>query len=250
MDDFKSARLAGFCDASTKAYAAVVYLKLEFESQTVVRFLAAKTRVCPLKSISIPRLELLSALLLSKLILSIQAALQLELPLSEPVCYTDSRVVLYWIQGCNQEWKQFVENRVVSIRAAVHARNWRHCPGKDNPADIPSRGMNASELSASHMWVNGPEWLWTPDDPPIEMNASMKIPKECQFEMKAKSAVNNSLVTLHIQTPNIGCLIECERFSSLSRLFGVTALVFKFIRVLDRCPVLEGEGKKWSSWTC
>ena len=158
-DPPQSARLVGFCDASAKAYAAVVYLRLESEARLNVRFLAAKTRVSPLGGMTIPRLELLSALLLSKLIVGIRIALQSELSLGDPVCYTDSRVELYWIQGCDQELKQFVENRATSIRASVPAQHWRHCSGKENPADIPSRGMTASELSRSHLWLNGPEWL-------------------------------------------------------------------------------------------
>ena len=109
-DCSKSVRLIGFCDASTKAYAAVVYLRIEGEAQVCVRFVAAKTRVAPLGGMMIPRLELLSALLLSKLIVGVRAALQTEMTLGDPVCYTDSRVALYWIRGCNQEWKQFVEN--------------------------------------------------------------------------------------------------------------------------------------------
>ena len=64
----KSVRLIGFCHASTKAYAGVVYLRIEGEAQVCVRFVAAKTRVAPLGGMTIPHLELLSALLLSKLI--------------------------------------------------------------------------------------------------------------------------------------------------------------------------------------
>ena len=93
----KSVRLIGFCDASTKAYAAVVYLRIKDEAQVCVRFVAAKICVAPLGGMTIPRLELLSALLLSKLIVGIQVALQPEMTLGDPVCYTDSRVALYWI---------------------------------------------------------------------------------------------------------------------------------------------------------
>ena len=85
-----------------------------------VRYVAAKTRVAQLKGMTIPRMELLSALLFAKLIVSVRTALQAELTLhSEPVCYTDSKISFYWIQGTNQEWRQFVENRVVSIHFLV-----------------------------------------------------------------------------------------------------------------------------------
>ena len=75
----------------------MVYLRIEGETQVCVRFIAAKTRVAPLGGMTIPRLELLSALFLSKLIVNVQAALQPETTLGDPMCYTDSRVALYWI---------------------------------------------------------------------------------------------------------------------------------------------------------
>lgn len=152
----KSVRLYGFCDASTIAYAAVVYLRIEGEYEACVRFVAAKTRVLPSVKHTIPRLELLSALLLAKLVKSIHQALESETALSASICYTDSRVALYWIRGLNQEWKQFVENRVTSIRRLTHPSNWFHCSGADNPANIPSRGMTVSDLSKTELWLNGP----------------------------------------------------------------------------------------------
>ena len=104
----KVMRLLGFCDASAKAYAAVVYLRSENEDHVDVKFIAAKTRVAPVLAATIPRLELLSALLLSKLLDSIQAALKSTLCLDDPVCFTDSKASLYWIRGVHHEWKQFV----------------------------------------------------------------------------------------------------------------------------------------------
>ena len=96
----QSARLVGFCDASSKAYAAIVYLRLETEEHQVdVNFVAAMTRVAHIGGMTIPRLELLSALLLSKLINGVHAALEPELQLSDPLCISDSKVALFWIQG-------------------------------------------------------------------------------------------------------------------------------------------------------
>ena len=117
LADLKVAQLIGFCDASSKAYAAVVYLRLEYEGSVDVKFLAAKTRVAPAHGVTIPRLELLSALLLSKLLTSIRDALRSELTLNDPVCFTDSKASLYWIQGVHQKWKQFVE--IVSLPSGI-----------------------------------------------------------------------------------------------------------------------------------
>ena len=231
-DCSKSVRLIGFCDASTKSYAAVVYLRIEGEAQVCVRFIAAKTRVAPLGGMTIPRLELLSALLLSKLIVGVRAALQTEMTLGDPVCYTDSRVALYWIRGCNQEWKQFVENRVSNIRASVPLRCWGHCPGKENPADIPSRGMTASDLSRNCLWLDGPDWLHTSEDlPNKDVDTDAKVPEECHEEMKSRKSAH-SLIVAQGQDPHIGQLIPCGNFSSLHRLLRVTALVLKFVCLL------------------
>ena len=87
--------LCGFSDASLKAYAAVVYLRVECETGSQVSFVASKTRVSPLKQLSIPRLELLAALLLARLIFSVTQALKDEIHLSNPSCYTDSTVALW-----------------------------------------------------------------------------------------------------------------------------------------------------------
>ena len=138
--------LCGFCDASFGVYAAVVYLLMETERKYSVRFLAAKTRVSPLRRQTIPRLELLSALLPSRLMTSISQGYENELKLLPPRCFTDSKVVLYWIQGIDKEWKPFVQNRVTEIRSLIHPDCWRHCSGRDNPADIPSRGSEPLEL--------------------------------------------------------------------------------------------------------
>ena len=102
----KSARLFGFCDASAKAYVAIVYVRLECEACVDVKFLAVKTQVAPVGGMTIPRLELLSALLLSKLITSITAALKAEMSLQDPMCFTDSKVSLYWTQRTDHKWKQ------------------------------------------------------------------------------------------------------------------------------------------------
>ena len=225
-------KIIGFCDASSKAYAAVVYLRLEFQERIIVSFIAAKSRVAPLKTLTIPRLELLSALLLSKLVVNIQAALHKEFPSIDIICYTDSRVALCWIQGCRQEWKQFVENRVRSIRSLVPPQAWRHCPGIENPADIPSRGVSISELVKSELWLYGPKWLrdtqglldniYCTDD---------TIPEQCCQEMR--KCTTQLLAGNSASEVRIGLVIRCEDFSSFHKLLRITGLVIKFLRILS-----------------
>ena len=200
----ESARLVGFSDTSTKAYATVVCLRLEPDTNVYVRFVAAKTHVAPLKGMTIPRIELLSALLLAKLIVSVHTALQAELTLhSEPVCYIDSKISFYWIQGTNPEWRQFVENCVVSTRSLVLSQNWKHCPGVSNFADIPFRGMLPSELSENQLWLNGPEWLATSSylsDSPVGIDDD--LPEECYSKLKRHTATQLFTSNDHINRPH------------------------------------------------
>ena len=229
---YKSARLTGFCDASAKAYAAIVYLKFESQVQTQVVFLSAKTRVAPVHQVTIPRMELLSALLLAKLLTSVHDAIQNLFTLEAPVCYTDSKASLYWIRGTQHQWKQFVENRVTTIHGLVPPKSWHHCPGKDNPADIPSRGMSASVLAETPLWLNGPEWLWQLPDQEQE-NQEQGVPDDCRTEMKRSDPLH-SLITVDTRDPRQGlCQLICsERFGTSRRLFGTTASVLRFANTL------------------
>ena len=224
-------RLVGFCDASAKAYAAVVYLRLEDDDTVDVQFLAAKTRVTPVLGVTIPRLELLSALLLAKLLTSIQNALHTDLPLDDPICFTDSKATMYWIRGVQHEWKQFVENRVTTIRNLVHPDRWHHCPGKENPADIPSRGMSASALPECPLWLNGPDWLWhKTGSAHNEDSLAPNMPEDCWREMKGSDPMS-SIVAVNAVTllTDMGQVIDLRRYSSSHHLCRVTALVLRFV---------------------
>ena len=157
LDSVCSYSLCGFCDASTTAYAAVVYLVSKTETSTHTQFLASKTRVAPLQTLTIPRLELLSALLLARLTTAVSSVLDSAIPDFTIECYTDSTVALHWIRGTTKEWKPFVQNRVNEIRQKITPDRWKHCAGVTNPADLPSRGITIAELHVSRLWRFGPD---------------------------------------------------------------------------------------------
>jgi hypothetical protein len=110
-----------------------------------------------LKQLTIPRLELCAATLLSKLYKKATRALNLKI--DESYLWTDSSNVLTWIQGPPTKWKTFVGNRVATIQEETKSATWRHVPTQSNPADLISRGLEPSVLSKSTLWWRGPQWL-------------------------------------------------------------------------------------------
>ena len=227
-EEVQAYSLYGFCDASLTAYAAVVYLMVQTESGCSLRFVVSKTRVAPVQSQTIPRLELLSALLLARLMDNVAISLGTLLSLSQPRCFTDSMVALYWILGVEKQWKPFVQNRVKEIRKFLPLNCWSHCSGKNNPADIPSRGLTPLELSVNMLWRHGPSWIDTAECDTQEFT----MPEECVTEMKAKDKCEvHSLLTTDVPM-GLGQIMKCENFSTFSRLCRVTAYVLRFVKAM------------------
>ena len=123
-----SLQLHGFSDASSYAYAAAVYLRIERGNNVRSVLITSKTRVAPLGGQTIQRLELLGALILARLISHVAAALSEVVKIDRVHCWVDSTAVLYWILGEQKQWKQFVQNRVVEIRSLVGPTSWSSLP--------------------------------------------------------------------------------------------------------------------------
>ena len=229
--EIQTVSLHGFSDASAEAYAAVIYLRIESTESSYLRLVTAKTRVAPLTRQTIPRLELLAALILTRLITHVKSALTGFLQVSYIRCWSDSKVTLYWICGETRAWKQFVQNRVLEIRNLVAPELWSYCASKDNPADIPSRGTSPATLMES-MWFAGPEWLKNYDESTAVPFASSPIAEALQ-EVKGKELTRQSPEATSLLASSskgqVGAIIDCRNYSCISKLLGVTAHVLRFI---------------------
>ena len=119
-----------------------------------------KARVAPKKFVSIPRLELVAAVLSVKISNMIKKELQLQ-ELDEAF-WTDSRVVLGYIANDTRAFKTFVANRVHMIQENSNVKQWKYVPTKENPADDTSKGMNFKNFANIDRWFQGPKFLWKP----------------------------------------------------------------------------------------
>ncbi|XP_018362818.1 PREDICTED: uncharacterized protein LOC108761000 [Trachymyrmex cornetzi] len=205
----------GFCDASQLAYGACIYLcSSNAQGERSSKLLVSKSRIAPLKVLSIPRLELCSAVLLARLAFKVRKAIT---PIQRYIYWSNLSIVIHWIRGEPTKYKVFVANRVAEIQELTRQNEWRHVRTKFNPADLFSRGMDPRELPNSEMWWAGPHWLGFSQDQ-WSNEAILEEPLE-------EKATERILVANYQEERDL-----LEKFSLLSKLQRVIAYCNKFIR--------------------
>ena len=111
-----------------------------------------------MRLISIPRFELQAATLSVKMYRVLVD--ELTYKISKGTFWSDSHTTLQYIKNEFKRFQMYVANRVAEIHEVTSPDQWRHCPGKVNPADDASRGLKPLKLSCQHQWWRGPEFLW------------------------------------------------------------------------------------------
>lgn len=220
----------GYCDASFNACAAVVYITTHNkEGKRITRLIAAKTRVASIGGMTIPRLELTAAHLLTSLMMDTRQAMELQrIPYT---MWSDSSIVLCWLRKSTSQLKQFVANRVGYIQQHTDIGNWRHIRTQFNPADCASRGISVNALINHQLWWYGPadvlrsaESHSLNEDDRGYMELELK-PVKTKLTRTAQPLAIETRYQRGTETIIIDLL---HKFSTLGKLLRTTAYIFRW----------------------
>ncbi|CAG2215236.1 unnamed protein product [Mytilus edulis] len=193
-----------FVDASQRAYGSAVYITNGHQSTLVF----AKSRVAPIKTLTLPQLELMAAVIGARIAAHVKSALSIN----KVTYWSDSQIVLHWLTT-TKHLKKFLHNRITEIKSLTQDSEWKYCPTNDNPADLLTRGISASQLADAKLWYNGPEWIncstswpqWTPNTCILLTNIDQE-----EENVTNTIEVNN--------THGIHCILDIMRYSTLTKI--------------------------------
>ncbi|XP_055917147.1 uncharacterized protein LOC129949607 [Eupeodes corollae] len=225
-------QLHGFCDASMKAYAAVIYLiTVDNKGYRKSILITSKTKVAPSKAVTIPRLELCAAQLLTTTMITTRQALDLNnIPYT---MWSDSSIVLYWLRKSTTQLKPYVANRVGYIQQNSEIGNWNHIRTRFNPADCASRGISVDALISHPLWWHGPtidieqssvEGTTLTENESLEMETELK-PIKAHMACALKRL---SIETWYRRGTETIIIPLLDRFSKLGKLLRTTAYILRW----------------------
>ncbi|XP_058448819.1 uncharacterized protein LOC131428793 [Malaya genurostris] len=204
-----------FVDTSESGMAAVSYFRFVTENQIYCVLVGSKTRVAPLKFVSIPRLELQAAVIGVRLAQSILQNHTYEI--AHGYYWTDARDVICWLKSDHRRYSQFVGFRVGEILESSNTTEWRWLPGKLNVADEATKWQHLPSFDDSNRWFRAPPFLWKPhaDWPVSSVN-----------EWTSTEEIRTNLLH-HYESP-ISDILEPKNYSSWKHLIRLTAFVRRF----------------------
>ena len=231
----KSSQLHHFSDASQKGYGAVTYLRIADDTGKVhCSFVMGKSRLAPLKPVTIPRMELSAAVVATRLDRITRQ--ELSLPVDQSYFWTDSTCVLRYIENEARRFQTFVANRIATIREASSPCQWRYVDTQSNPADEASRGVSVDSLQR---WIHGPSFLLQPCERwpqrPVDMrhisNDDPEIKKAAKVYANSTSPPSDFITNVF------------QRFSSWSHLKKIVAWILRYKANLQRVRNERKKGK-------
>ena len=202
-----------FCDASSTAIATTIYIRSSSAEEKTTQYNVRKARVAPIKTITIPNLELEAEAMESELASFVRS--EMTANFDKIQFWTDSMATLGWIKSTKHQ-KVFVANRIATILANSKSEQWNFVPGKINPADHGTRGLSLTDFKEK--WLSAPKFL--PENP---------VPN---FQRDQQFTATNVLGTESSST-----IIDTDDFSIWNKLMRRTETVMKAVNFFRKRPV-------------
>ena len=217
-EDLSDLQLHVFTDASEQAYGCAAYLRSVSEGKVRCTLVMARSKVAPLKAMSIPRMELQAAVLGSRLMDSV--CTNHSLKITKRYLWTDSSTVLSWIRSDHRKFKTYVAHRIGEILSLTQPEQWNWIASQKNIADCLTKWCKETEPTSDGRWFNGPDFLYTPEEcwPTKDTGLS-----------RAEEELRPRFVLHHTTCPMPGGIIDVSRFSKWETLLRTVALVKRFI---------------------
>lgn len=237
FSEVKNIQLHVFSDGSETGYGACAYLRITDQHDNITCSLVlGKSRLAPIKQSSIPRLELCGAVVSCRLYAMLKE--ELDLKIDHAVFWTDSMILLGYINNTTRRFKTFVGNRLSFIHELTIPEQWRYVDSGLNPADLASRGIDPCNVNSLKTWLDGPEYLLQDELTWPRLPNKPEVAEE-DSEVKREVAVNT--IALYTGT-TLDDLIN--HYSDWNKLLKAFAWFQRFIVYCRRHKLTDGEEVK------
>ena len=240
--EVKAIELHHFSDSSQAGYGQCSYLRLLNDSdQAHCSLVMGKARVTPLKHVTIPRLELSAAVVSVKM--SQWLHQELDYQHAAEYFWTESRVVMGYINNTTRRFHVFVANRIQQIHDHTNPQQWQYVDSKSNPADAASRGLSARQLvDDDSRWLRGPDFLWHPGAYQAQVERSLQPldPDDPEVKVSTLMTQTSKVYPDYFETARL------DRFSSWFRAKRAVAVCLRLKdRLKERKKAVEGSPARY-----
>lgn len=201
-------------------------------------FVLSKTRLAPIKALTIPRLELQAAVVATSLRSKIVEEIDTEI--DQTHFWSDSRIVLHYLSNTQRRFSTYVSHRVAEIVSNSDVNDWHHIPGKMNVADDCTRGKDIQQLIPKCRWISGPEFLMLPE---AEWPSTKEVPIVDETELEFKGSV------LAVSTTSSTNMVQWKKYSSWRKLSRQYAWWMRYKFIL-RCKIKKMNSPPESQTMC